>query len=104
MIIKLWQGLKKSTIIYKRGIFWQNRSYDSRSRAANFMKFAEFKREPIPKRDEIKKTTWYESFAISSSFQNSFYLHDRFSVTARISILAGVGKIDEHSICRTIVL
>lgn len=47
---------------------------------------------------------WRGGFAVSSGFWGGFRLRGRFGVMARISILAGMGRVNEHSICHVIIL
>ena len=101
MIFSFWRGVNKSTNICKILLFWRICSYDSCSRASNFIKFAKCRVEPIPKRDQTEKSTLHKILAISFSFPKSFYFHDRLSVSGGILIFVRVDIIDKRTILTT---
>ena len=96
-----WRGINKSANICKILLFWRICCYDSRSRASNFINFAKYRWEPLPKRDQIQKSKLYKILAISFSFQNSFYFYGRLGVFGGISNFVRVGLIDKHTILTT---
>ena len=55
----------------------------------------------LPGVTKLKESMLHKILAISFSFQNSFYFHDRLSVSGGISVFARVGIVNKRTILTT---